>query len=1284
MFRVAVAVAAILASIGRASASHIDSVYLPGEAACPAPCNVSGPNPDNWTVYHSLARLGICDKPVILTFNVFHALDDPDVAAPSIRACTSEEGKLEARAHQPRSSSGPRLRGRQFDNSNSTTSNSTSSTPEQQAQAGWKETSARSDGAQVIALSEQLRGFLGSMPTEVSASLGPSLFFVHQSDIKTPELATSLAIYAASGVSTSPLIDAFVEFTKTRGYGGESLVQACGGVASFPAALGIAASTGPQSLVAAQQLVRQWANSSCAALDSSYETSTLAATLHTVALSSPDTNPDAAPSARSAPDFHPGTPFEAPSHPHSRRADACRTVDVAAGNLCADLARKCGGGLTVEQLLRFNPQPNFCTTLKVPQKVCCTAGGLPIPKPDANGNCATYKVVPGDSCWSITQAHLISVADIENFNKNTWGWGTCNNLQANTLICLSTGAPPLPLPVPGAVCGPIKPGTTRPPAGTSLASLNPCPLNSCCGVWGYCGTTDEFCRPIPAGQAPGAPQPAGGPICISNCGTDIVNNASPPPSFFTIGYFEGYGLSRACDKVDIRTIDTKKYTHIHFAFATITPNTFEVDMGPTINQFYYFKQLTGFKKILAFGGWTFSTDPATYGIFRAGVLSANRQRMAQNIANFIVSNNLDGVDIDWEYPAAPDLPDIPSADPLEGENYLEFMRILRGLLPREKSLSFAAPASFWYLQGFPIARIMQVVDYVIYMTYDLHGQWDYGKPWGASGCPAGNCLQSHVNMTETMNALSMITKAGVPANKIVVGVTSYGRSFQMTTPGCTGPTCTYTGPASGATPGKCTDTAGYLSNAEIREILATNPTAKTTFDRETETDILVYNSTQWVGYMRDNNKEARKQRYRSLNFLGTTDWAISLDNAGLTAPIESELGPGESYFWPQNAVDPRLHKSCNPFKDMILEAWEEAGELSKAPAKWSRWNKYQGALNDYLGPRSGQVPIFSSDHIWYNFKRHIQAHTGGQGSQRGIYNYYYCDQDAVPGKGQFPPPGPCRYDARRKSGVAAVTYRSPGRVWSEYHTLLCPWWLGQINGAPQFTSLKAIAREADGFAPLREKIDRWSNTVRALTIHHETVHWQDISWPHCNKEGEIYAPEAIVGRSRNQGRDGYEANLRTAHAWTLTTTAIWMMQRWSRIGVPQPQRPIPSTVGSSDDHGEGQWWTEEFTNAEFDASRVNPADFTRMSQHMPGSGFANECVEGRYEFQDQCEMMCNLGVEGRKCSKNSDDTWQCKNCDSEPSKCEPGLYSDWDKCNASCKGGACSLNAGEDGIRCTC
>jgi GH18 family chitinase len=58
----------------------------------------------------------------------------------------------------------------------------------------------------------------------------------------------------------------------------------------------------------------------------------------------------------------------------------------------------------------------------------------------------------------------------------------------------------------------------------------------------------------------------------------------------------------------------------------------------------------GAKRILSIGGWDFSTNPSTYNIFREGVTAANRLTMATNIAKFINDNDLDGVNIDWEYP----------------------------------------------------------------------------------------------------------------------------------------------------------------------------------------------------------------------------------------------------------------------------------------------------------------------------------------------------------------------------------------------------------------------------------------------------------------------------------------------------------------------------------------------------------------------------------------------------------------------------------------------------------
>jgi GH18 family chitinase len=321
------------------------------------------------------------------------------------------------------------------------------------------------------------------------------------------------------------------------------------------------------------------------------------------------------------------------------------------------------------------------------------------------------------------------------------------------------------------------------------------------------------------------------------------------------------------------SIKTDSYTHIHYAFGNITSD-FNVNDGGYGDQFQQFLDLPSVKKVISFGGWTFSTDPSTYMIFREGVLPANSQTLAQNVVNFVVGNGLDGVDFDWEYPGEPDIRGIPAGSPDDGTNYLAFLQELRSLLPAGNTISVAAPASYWYLKGFPIADIAKVVDYIVFMTYDLHGIWDEGNSYSQDGCPGGNCLRSDINMTETQNALSMITKAGVPSNKIMVGTTSYGRTFTMSTAGCWTSECTYT--EAGAA-GECTQTAGYLANAEINEIIATDPTAQKLVDAASNTTILIYNETQWVGYMDTATREWRNAIYQFALMGGTSEWAVDLE-----------------------------------------------------------------------------------------------------------------------------------------------------------------------------------------------------------------------------------------------------------------------------------------------------------------------------------------------------------------------------------------------------------------------
>lgn len=274
--------------------------------------------------------------------------------------------------------------------------------------------------------------------------------------------------------------------------------------------------------------------------------------------------------------------------------DGCRTVSVDSGNSCATLATKCG--ISANDFTKYNPSKTLCSTLQVGQKVCCTSGGLAIPEENSDGSCHSYRVEDGYTCAVIAASNGISVSKIESYNKNTWGWTGCANIQKGAKICLSKGTPPMPAELDNAVCGPQVAGTVRPTNGTKLAELNPCPLNSCCNIWGQCGITSEYCTDTGNGT-PGTAA-AGTNGCISNCGTDIANNASAPSTFRRIAYFEAFNVDRPCLNMAVNRIDTSKYTHVHFAFGTVTKD-FKVDIEKYRFEFNQFVQLKGVKRIVS-------------------------------------------------------------------------------------------------------------------------------------------------------------------------------------------------------------------------------------------------------------------------------------------------------------------------------------------------------------------------------------------------------------------------------------------------------------------------------------------------------------------------------------------------------------------------------------------------------------------------------------------------------------------------------------------------------------
>jgi hypothetical protein len=137
-------------------------------------------------------------------------------------------------------------------------------------------------------------------------------------------------------------------------------------------------------------------------------------------------------------------PESSPPSTLGARAD-CRVIQVVPGDSCGSLASRCG--ISGNDFVKYNSYNNqLCSTLKVKQWVCCSSGSLPDmrPKHNPDGTCSAYRVQKDDGCWAIADTFGITQANIEQYNKQTWGWTGCSSLMQGQVICLSNGGPPMP------------------------------------------------------------------------------------------------------------------------------------------------------------------------------------------------------------------------------------------------------------------------------------------------------------------------------------------------------------------------------------------------------------------------------------------------------------------------------------------------------------------------------------------------------------------------------------------------------------------------------------------------------------------------------------------------------------------------------------------------------------------------------------------------------------------------------------------------------------------------
>ncbi|KFA55929.1 hypothetical protein S40293_08857 [Stachybotrys chartarum IBT 40293] len=416
-----------------------------------------------------------------------------------------------------------------------------------------------------------------------------------------------------------------------------------------------------------------------------------------------------------------------------------------------------------------------------------------------------------------------------------------------------------------------------------------CPLNVCCSEFGFCGSTAEFCE-------------AG---CQSNC---VLNPPIPPGGSGVtvlnnrvIGYYEAWAARSRCRPFPPSAIPVEGLTHVNFAFAYIDPESLEITTMDSETEEALFSQTTDIKNMksrasrlevfVAIGGWTFSDNgTATQPVFPdIAADPEKRQLFADNLVSFMTRYGFDGVDLDWEYPGAPDRGGLEEDDI---PNFVALMRVLRRTFqasPRgDYGLTFTIPTSYWYLRWkliigttrFDVPGLLEYADWANLMSYDLHGVWDAHNP-------IGSIVQSHTNLTEIQLAANLLWRNGVPPGQIVFGIGFYGRSFTLQDPDCSTPGCPFSGPSE---PGVCTNSAGTLAYFEIMDIIDDeNP--EVVHDREAAAKYFVFgdNNDQWISFDDEDTMEQKIQWANEVGLGGVMIWAVDHDDNNFSA-LEALLG----------------------------------------------------------------------------------------------------------------------------------------------------------------------------------------------------------------------------------------------------------------------------------------------------------------------------------------------------------------------------------------------------------
>lgn len=368
-----------------------------------------------------------------------------------------------------------------------------------------------------------------------------------------------------------------------------------------------------------------------------------------------------------------------------------------------------------------------------------------------------------------------------------------------------------------------------------------------------------------------------------------VRPATAPERPVVLGYFTNWAHHRKAP-CDFRTsdVDAHLFSHINYAFALIEPSSDKesyrlVSSDPEDESRLYAEvnalkeENPRLKTLLSVGGWAFNDKPTEWIFSAMAETRERRKSFIDSSLAFLRKHGFDGLDIDWEFPGALDR----GGRPQDTKNFTSLLKEFRAamVVEAQKSerpellLTIASPAGPFFYQHQQLDAIHQHLNFINVMTYDYHGGWE--NVMGANAPLTGE----EVSIDTTIAAY---LKAGVPKEKLVMGMATYARGWggvEQPLPGA---------PATGKGPdGPCG--AESLSAHQVEERIQAGDYEEK-WDDVTKTPY-AYSAGQKAYLTYDNARsiDLKVEALQQRGLAGAMFWAIDLDDFKNGYPIISRV-----------------------------------------------------------------------------------------------------------------------------------------------------------------------------------------------------------------------------------------------------------------------------------------------------------------------------------------------------------------------------------------------------------